>query len=64
MDAHELVDAMMDALSGSTLEAEMTEAAVEKVRTFSDAGLLTRDAGIVLTLDDGSEFQLTVVRSR
>ena len=31
---------------------------------FKSAGILTRDAGLVIRLKDGSEFQITVVRSR
>lgn len=34
------------------------------VRTYESAGVLTRDAGFVITLEDGSEYQITVVRSR
>jgi hypothetical protein len=34
-----------------------------QVKTFEDAGLLTRDRGIVLSLEDGSEFQITIVQS-
>ncbi len=32
--------------------------------TFEDAGVLTSNAGLVLRTADGSEFQVTVVRSR
>ncbi len=32
--------------------------------SFADAELLTRDAGLVIRTSDGSEFQLTIVRSR
>ena len=35
-----------------------------RTSTFEERGLLTSDAGIVLSLADGSEFQITVVRSR
>ena len=42
--------------------AEALEGAV--VRSFSDAGLLTRDAGLVLRLKDGTEFQISIVQSR
>jgi hypothetical protein len=38
--------------------------AIREVRTFADAGLLTRDRGIVVTLDDGTEMQLTIVERR
>jgi hypothetical protein len=34
------------------------------LRTFADAGVLTQNAGLVVRLDDGSEFQVTVVKSR
>ena len=32
--------------------------------SFRRAGLLTRDAGVVITLADRSEFQISVVQSR
>ena len=35
-----------------------------RVQTFSEAGLMTRDCGLVIALPDGSEFQLTIVQSR
>jgi hypothetical protein len=31
--------------------------------TFEDAGLMTRNAGLVVRLEDGSEFQLSIVQS-
>ena len=37
---------------------------VRKVATFADAGVLTMNAGLVITMDDGAEFQITIVRSR
>ena len=38
--------------------------AVHDVVTFEDAGVLTSNAGLVVRMDDGSEYQITVVRSR
>jgi len=35
-----------------------------RTSTFEERGLLTSDEGIVLSLADGSEFQITIVRSR
>ena len=35
-----------------------------RVQTFAEAGLMTRDCGLVITLPDGSEFQLTIIQSR
>lgn len=34
------------------------------VVSFRERGLLTQDRGIVITLEDGSEFQLTITQSR
>jgi len=34
------------------------------MRTFADAGLLTRDDGFVIRLPDGAEFQVTVTQRR
>lgn len=32
--------------------------------TFRDAGVLTMNKGLVIRKEDGSEFQLTIVKSR
>ena len=37
---------------------------IEDTRTFESAGLMTSNEGLVVRLDDGSEFQVSVVRSR
>ena len=37
---------------------------IKHVHTFELAQLLTKDKGLVVTLEDGSEFQLTIVKSR
>lgn len=34
-----------------------------RVRSYEDAGILTHNAGLVVRLPDGSEFQLTIVQS-
>lgn len=41
-----------------------TETQIAGTLTFEDACVLTGDRGLVVTLTDGSEFQLTIVRSR
>lgn len=38
--------------------------AVDGWQTFEQAGILTSNQGLVLTMNDGSEYQLTLVRSR
>lgn len=40
------------------------EPQVRRVRTFAEEGVLTDNAGLVLTMADGSEFQITIVQSR
>jgi hypothetical protein len=37
---------------------------IERVVGFEETGLMTRDAGLVVTLANGSEFQVTVVLSK
>ena len=37
---------------------------IETTETFQEAGLLTHDEGVVIELEDGSEFQVTVVQSK
>jgi hypothetical protein len=37
---------------------------VESAQSFEDAGVMTTNAGLVLILSDGTEYQITVVRSR
>ncbi len=39
-------------------------AALDMVRTFDEAGLLTSNRGLVLRLRDRSEFEISIVRSR
>ena len=35
-----------------------------RVRTFAEGGVLTYNKGLVISLPDGTEFQLTIVQSR
>ncbi len=37
---------------------------LRRVRTYEEEGILTQNAGMVITTADGSEFQITIVRSR
>jgi len=36
---------------------------INSIRTFEDAGVLSRNMGLVIRYDDGTEFQITVVQS-
>ena len=37
---------------------------VSKVLTFGEAGMMTRNKGLVVRLPNGAVFQLTIVQSR
>jgi hypothetical protein len=66
MTAQELQDLLLEALTEAQYadDGETTiDLDIVRVRTFEEVGLLTYDAGVVLVLDDGSEYQLTVKRS-
>ena len=37
---------------------------VVRVETFDEAGLLTRDRGVQVTLEDGTVYQISIKRSK
>jgi hypothetical protein len=37
---------------------------ISGVRSFSDEGMLTNNKGLVIKLEDGSEFQVTIVKRK
>ena len=37
---------------------------VIRVETFDEAGLLTRDRGVQVTLDDGTVYQISIKRAK
>lgn len=61
LDEHEVAGAIRELLTES---GDGIAEKVAGVSTFDEAGVLTRNAGLVVRLDDGTEFQVTVVRSR
>jgi hypothetical protein len=36
---------------------------IDDIYTFEEMGLLTENNGLVLKMEDGSEFQMTIVKS-
>jgi hypothetical protein len=73
MDERELQDALKALLEKVAFmddeertDAELPDelAGVKRVSTYEEEGVLTRDAGLVVTMAEGAEFQLTIVRSR
>ncbi len=63
-----LVEALLLARDGDVEDAgyAIKEAAqsVAEVRTYYEVGMLTQDAGFVVTNDDGTEYQVTIIRRR
>jgi len=43
---------------------DQSEVWIDSAATFADGGVLTLNKGLVVRLSDGSEFQLSIVRSR
>jgi len=43
---------------------EMYGEQVKGIQTFEEAGMLTNNEGVIVRIKDGSEFQITVVKSR
>ena len=73
MNENELQDALKTLLEEiACMEEEDREDAglgddladVKRVRTFDEEGVLTNNAGLVVTTADGSQFQITIVQSR
>lgn len=57
----ELIESYEESGADSLGEPELEGVSVS---TFRDAALMTSDDGVVVTLRDGSEFQLTVIQSK
>ena len=53
-----------DWLTEQVQNYEYGSIAPERISTFKEAGVLTRNEGLVFRLTDGSEFQVTVVKAR
>jgi hypothetical protein len=58
-----LASALRDFLWLSQVETEAGEVEVVASSTFEDEGVLTRNAGVTITLDNGQKFQLTIVEA-
>jgi len=61
-----IADALNEAAAGFAEDANGPDGIEElnAIRTYAEAGVMTTNAGLVLYLEDGSEFQVTIVQSR
>ncbi len=62
MDNQDMLEVIMDALFHDNEECG-TETQVKKINTFEECGVLTTNTGFVAKMKDGSEFQITIVKS-
>lgn len=60
MTESEFVEYLDEALLWSSEESGMILGST----TFEDVGMMTRNEGLVVRMKDGTEFQVTVVKSR
>lgn len=58
----QVIDAREDA-DDPLADLAMDLEGVRSVCTFDDRGLLTRNNGLVIEFEDGTEFQVTIVQS-
>ena len=61
MNTTELMELIAEMLHDQQSEGEVE---LHSIRTFQDAGIMTTDEGIVVKLEDDSEFHITVQQTR
>lgn len=62
--AKDFEEALTDLLYGGVIYSDDGDVEIKIIIPFESAGLMTRNAGVVVVLSDGSEFQLTINKSR
>ncbi len=55
-DVLEMLDIFAE-INGETFE-------IKNISTFQECGILTNNKGLVVTLNDGSEFQIKIIKSK
>ena len=66
IDAKDVVEGDDDDTTLADIARDMVDTfqQIQRAKSFDDAMLLTSNEGVILTADDGSEFQITIVQSR
>lgn len=65
MDEKEFEQRLMDLLLEAGLHAGTEEMLpINEVETFKQAGVMTRNKGLVVEVEDGTVFQATIVMTR
>lgn len=61
--AKDFEEALTDLLYGGVIYSDDGDDEIKRIIPFESVGLMTRNAGVVVMLSDGSEFQLTINKS-
>lgn len=64
MNEKTIEDALNLLISGELDLVDTALGEVSNIKTYVEVGLLTRDSGLVLRMEDGSEFQITIKQSK
>lgn len=64
MNEKTIEDALNLLISGELDLVDTALGEVSNIKTYAEAGILTRDSGLVLRMKDGSEFQITIKQSK
>lgn len=64
MNEKTIEDALNLLISGELNLVDTALGEVSNIKTYAEAGILTRDSGLVLRMEDGSEFQITIKQSK
>ena len=64
MNEKTIEDALNLLISGGLDLGDTALGEVSNIKTYAEAGILTRDSGLVLRMEDGSEFQITIKQSK
>lgn len=64
MNEKTIEDALNLLISGELDLVDTALGEVSNIKTYAEAGILTRDSGLVLRMEDGSKFQITIKQSK
>lgn len=64
MNEKTIEDALNLLISGELDLVDTALGEVSNIKTYAEAGILMRDSGLVLRMEDGSEFQITIKQSK
>lgn len=61
MNDRDFTDRLLELLDADGSYAATFDHQIRRVRTYDEVGMLTNNAGLVVELENGAEFQITIV---